>query len=168
MARGAGQFDDAALRHHRQAAGLSQQRVADLTGSTRWQVIAYEQGRAVPEPGRLAALARAIGCPATALSGTAPGLLDLAGLRRAAGLTRAQAAARLAELLSDGTPASKWMLEQAETGQLPVAWRFTARRAVLVAAIAQVYGHPVPVIAAAWGRAFPPLTTDDNLNPDLS
>jgi hypothetical protein len=47
------------------------------------------------------------------------------------------------------------MLEQAETGQLPVAWRFTARRAVLVAAIAQVYGYPVPVVAAVWGRAFP-------------
>jgi len=61
---GAGQFDGAALRRFRRGAGLSQQRVADLVGSTRWQVIAYEQGRAVPEPGRLAALARAVGCPA--------------------------------------------------------------------------------------------------------
>ena len=164
---GPGSFDGAALHRHRQAAGLSQQRVADLTGSTRWQVIAYEQGRAVPEPGRLAALARAVGCPATALSGTAPGLLGLAGLRRTAGLTRAQAAARLAELLSDGTPTSKWMWNK-PSSELPVAWRFTARRAALVTAIAQVYGHPVPVIAADVGRAFPPLTTGrPNLNPDL-
>jgi hypothetical protein len=98
----------------------------------------------------------------TALSGTAPSALGLADLRRAAGLTRVQAAARLVEVLPDGIPASKWMLEQAETGRLPVAWRFTARRAALVAAMAQAYGHPAPVVAATWHRAFPPLAAGGN------
>jgi hypothetical protein len=82
-------------------------------------------------------------------------------------MTRIQAAARLAEVLGEETPASKWMLEQAETGHLPVAWRFTARRAAVVAAMAQVYAHPVPVVAAAWARAFPPPALGSGHNNDL-
>ena len=121
MVRGAGRFDGDEFRRRRIAAGLSQQRVAELVGSTRWQVIAYERGRATPEPPRLAALATAVRCPPAALTGTASSTADLAGLRRAAGMTRLQAAARLGKLLAARVPASKWLLEQAEKGDVPVA-----------------------------------------------
>lgn len=155
MVRGTGRFDGAEFRRRRTVAGLSQQQVAELVGSTRWQVIAYEQGRAIPEPARLAALANAVGCPPVVLTGAAEGAVDLAGFRRAAGMTRVQATARLAALLGDRVATSKWLLEQTENGQVPVAWRFAARRADMIAAMAQAYGQPVDVVA----RVFPPAST---------
>ena len=152
MVRGAGRFDGEEFRRRRQEAGLSQQRVAELVGTTRWQVIAYEQGRATPEPARLAALATAVGCAPLVLTGSSPDTAadGLADLRRIAGLTRTQAAAQLATALGDRAPASKWLLEQTENGRPAAAWSGTSRRAVVVAAAAQVYGLPVDVVDAAW------------------
>jgi len=111
------EIDAAEFRRRRLAAGLSQQRVAEAVGTTRQQVIAYEQGRAAPEPARLAALAAAVGCAPALLTGT-PAPADLAGLRRAAGMTRAQPVARLAGVLGDRAPATRWLLEQTETAKV--------------------------------------------------
>lgn len=166
VVRGAGRFDGQEFRRLRQAAGLSQERVAQLVGATRWQVIAYEQGRATPEPPRLAALAAAVGCAPAILAGAAADADGLAGLRRAAGLTRELAAARLGEQLGGRVPASRWLLEQTETGSVPVAWRPAARRDEVVGALARVYGQPPDAVAAAWPSAAtkpsseqPPPTT---------
>ena len=73
-------------------------------------------------------------------------------------MTRVRAAARLGELLGTRAPASKWLLEQAEKGDIPMAWRFTTRRADIVTAMAQAYGRPVDVVTRArptWLSAAP-------------
>jgi len=155
MARGAGPFDPAEFRRRRLAAGLTQQQVADSVGTSRRQVTAYEQGRATPEPARLAALAAAVRCTPAVLTGT-PEPADLAGLRRAAGLSRSQAVTRLAGLLGDRAPATGWLLARAETGETPAAWRSASRRTDVVAAMAQAYGVPADAVARVWPRpAFP-------------
>ncbi|WP_203780410.1 tetratricopeptide repeat protein [Paractinoplanes rishiriensis] len=151
MARGTSRFNAAEFRRRRLATGLSQQRVAEAVGTTRQQIIAYERGRAAPEPARLATLAAAIGCAPGVLT-AAPEPADLAGLRRAAGMTRTQAVARLAGALGDRVPATRWLLEQAETANVPAAWRSTSRRAAVVAAMARTYGVPVEVVARLWPR----------------
>ncbi|MEU8883847.1 helix-turn-helix domain-containing protein [Streptomyces hydrogenans] len=67
MARGTGTFNGAALRSARQAKGLSAERLAKEVGTTKAMVLAYEHGKSIPEAGRAARLADAVGVSRAAL-----------------------------------------------------------------------------------------------------
>ncbi|MFF8932856.1 helix-turn-helix transcriptional regulator [Streptomyces longwoodensis] len=106
MARGlALSFDGAALRALRtardarrseSAAPLSAQELARSVGATKAQILAYENGLRVPEPPRIRALAHALNVhPMRLMSPSDYGTWDIAGLRRACGLTQRDAAERL-------------------------------------------------------------------------
>lgn len=94
MARGMADFDPAALRSYRVApreAGLQRDRLstealARAVGTTKAQIVAYEQGRQVPEPPRIRELAKALGVHPLGLTHKTPQILkSLAHLRRACG-----------------------------------------------------------------------------------
>ncbi|MFB7453985.1 helix-turn-helix domain-containing protein [Streptomyces sp. NPDC056194] len=67
VARGTGTFNGPALRAARQEAGLSAERLAKQVGTTKAMVLAYEAGKTIPEAGRAAALADALGVSRAAL-----------------------------------------------------------------------------------------------------
>ncbi len=92
MSRGAGSLDADALRYFRQRKGLSKAQLAEKIHTSARQIAAYESGRQIPEPGRIASLATALDVPAFVLSGARPSTATVADLRRMAGLTVAQAA----------------------------------------------------------------------------
>ncbi|MFD3572138.1 helix-turn-helix domain-containing protein, partial [Streptomyces sp. NPDC058667] len=61
MARGTGTFNGPALRQARQKAMLSAEQLAKAIGTTKAMVLAYENGKSIPEAGRAAQLADALG-----------------------------------------------------------------------------------------------------------
>ncbi|MFE2945241.1 helix-turn-helix domain-containing protein [Streptomyces sp. NPDC059255] len=63
MARGTGSFNGGELRAARVQQGLSAERLARLVGTTKSMVLAYENGRTIPEAGRVTALAEALRLP---------------------------------------------------------------------------------------------------------
>ncbi|WP_329039930.1 helix-turn-helix domain-containing protein, partial [Streptomyces sp. NBC_01725] len=67
MARGTGSFNGEELRAARTGQGLSAESLARLVGTTKSMVLAYENGKTVPEASRVAALAKALGMPARQL-----------------------------------------------------------------------------------------------------
>lgn len=103
MARGLTDFDPRALqelrwRHSRADGrkGLTAAELASLAGATKSQIVAYENGRTVPDPKRVAALAKALDVPPAALMRSdRRRAWVVADLRRAAALTAAEAGAGL-------------------------------------------------------------------------
>jgi hypothetical protein len=163
--RGQGSFAPEALDRFRRAVarddrpkpGLSVDELAARVGTTRQQVLAYLHGRAVPEPARLKALADAVGVHPRELAPAAE--VDLAALRRQAGLTLKTAATQARARL--GRPVvrcSHWMLGELEAGRLPSAWRAPEARERVVAALAAVYAVPVDQIGSRW-PSEPTVTT---------
>lgn len=100
MARGVTGFDGSALRTFRGITPcpyhphrLTASCLARLVGTSKALILSYELGRSSPGPQRLAALAKAVGVPASALQ--QPMQAQLSDLRVARGLTLAELADRL-------------------------------------------------------------------------
>ncbi|MDT0452106.1 helix-turn-helix domain-containing protein [Streptomyces hesseae] len=100
MARGSADFDGCALRTLRATRRvdgrfLSAAALAARVGTSKARILAYEHGRSVPEPGRIAELARVFRVPPNRLSLPDTRHLSIRDLRVHAGLTAAQVAASL-------------------------------------------------------------------------
>ncbi|MEU0493769.1 helix-turn-helix transcriptional regulator [Nocardiopsis sp. NPDC006139] len=168
MARGQGlPLDPARLRAARTAAGLSQRQLAEHLGTTRQQVIQYEQGAERPEVKRLAALAAAVGVGVGDLveEGALP--TGLAGLRIGAGLTLAAAADAVRAQLPPGTgiACSRPVLAEAERGTLPPSWAPPPAAGAVRNALGVAYRAEVAAVAAAWQATFPaPADHPDSRN----
>ncbi len=135
-------------RPDRERPGLSLDELAARVGTTRHQLIGYENGTVTPEPPRIAKLAAALDCDVTDLIGTA--VADLAGVRRAAGLTLRDAAARARPLLArHRMPCSRWLLGELEAGRVPPSLAGPEDRARIREALASVYARPEAAIDAA-------------------
>ncbi|MFD8576663.1 helix-turn-helix domain-containing protein [Streptomyces virginiae] len=97
MARGLSDFDPGALQRLRWGfptatgkPGLTAAELARLVGASKAQIVAYENGRTVPDPKRVAELARVLNVPPTRLMRTwNRDHWAVADLRRAAALTAA-------------------------------------------------------------------------------
>ncbi|MGW4528882.1 helix-turn-helix domain-containing protein [Amycolatopsis sp. NPDC004378] len=172
--RGQASFDGAALkrirttmpRTDRGRPGLSLDELADRVGTSRRQLIRYEKGQATPEPARIARLASALDCDVRELTGADPDQVDLAVLRRGAGLTLRAAAARLRPLLArPRLRCSDWLLGEAEAGRLPAAWRPPENRTRLVAALASVYQQPTDRVDVAVPAIPAPVVVEKALEP---
>ncbi|MEV7212033.1 helix-turn-helix transcriptional regulator [Kitasatospora cineracea] len=93
MARGMADFDGDALRRFRASAartdraepGLSAAELATRAGTTKAQVLAYEQGRQTPEPQRIRRLAEVLGIHPSVLTSRSDDFRCLAELRRSYG-----------------------------------------------------------------------------------
>jgi transcriptional regulator with XRE-family HTH domain len=135
-------FDAAALRAARERAGLTQQELAVAVGAGAGfgTVSRWETGVAVPRPGFIAALARAVGVPVLELLRLDGEVPDLRALRLQAGLT-------LGELsVVSGIPVptyARW--EQGRCIGLP------PDRSVRV--LAEAFGEPAVVVEAAFTEA---------------
>ncbi|MEU1824128.1 helix-turn-helix transcriptional regulator [Streptomyces abikoensis] len=136
-------FDASRFRSARGAAQLTQAQVGQPAGASANAVANWEAGRAQPAPERLPVLAQALGLPIDRLF-PRDGLPDLADLRADAGLSQAEAAARL------GTR-SPSVIRKAET-------RTEARRRALAPEyrepLASIYGVTVEELNAAQLRSF--------------
>lgn len=157
MARGAGlPLDGARLRRARQAAGLSQRLLAQELGTTRQQVIRYEQGQERPEVKRLARLAAAVGVGVADLvePGSLPG--GLAGLRVGAGLTLAAAAESVRSQLPAGIACSRPVLAGAERGEQPPTWVPLEAAGAVRSALGAAYGAGQEAVVTAWEATFGP------------
>ncbi|WP_405785676.1 helix-turn-helix domain-containing protein [Streptomyces sp. NBC_01367] len=105
MARGLTDFDPRALQHLRWSfppcassgkPGLTAAELARRVGATKAQIVAYENGRTVPDPKRVAELARALDVPPQRLMCTwNKDTWAIADLRRAAALTAAEVTTKL-------------------------------------------------------------------------
>ncbi|WP_167500861.1 helix-turn-helix domain-containing protein [Streptomyces malaysiensis] len=96
MARGLADFDPAALSSLRTnyigedgvGRGLTAEQLAVMVGATKAQVLAYENGRQVPDPERIQALADALGVrPRRLMDRSRAHLWSVADLRRGCGFT---------------------------------------------------------------------------------
>ncbi|MEV7617564.1 helix-turn-helix domain-containing protein [Streptomyces sp. NPDC089799] len=104
MARGLADFDPRALQELRWTypgpggkQGLTASDLARRAGASKAQIVAYENGQTVPDPRRVARLAAALNVePARLMRTKNRKVWQVADLRRAAALTAAQAAERLA------------------------------------------------------------------------
>jgi len=158
MARGtAPPLNPTLLRDARSATRMSQRDLARAVGTTRHQIIRYENGAERPEIARLAALARAC-------SVTVADLLDedalppgLAGLRIGAGLTMAAAATALGEHIdpSTGIATNRASLSGAEKGRLPLSWRLASAGSRVRGAMAATYEVDIDAVRSAWQATFP-------------
>lgn len=158
MARGtAPPLNPTLLRDARATARMSQRDLARAVGTTRHQIIRYENGAERPEIGRLAALARAC-------SVTVADLLDedalppgLAGLRIGAGLTMAAAATALSEHIdpSTGIATNRASLSGAEKGRLPLSWRPAPAGSHVRGVMAATYEVDIDAVRSAWQATFP-------------
>lgn len=103
MGRGVGHFEGGLLRAARKqtpdpadpTVTLTAARLAELIGTSKAQILAYENGRSRPSPGRLAELAEKLKVPTTVLCSRAAAEAELAGFREARGLTVEALAERL-------------------------------------------------------------------------
>lgn len=124
-------FSAARLREHRTRAGLTQEQLAELVGTRRPNVVAWESGRRVPQADTLAAIASVLGVASLAFTDAGGHLEGLARLRVLAGLTQAQ----LADAAQIGRSTYS-ALERGESASLGVeraralARVFKARKAV--------------------------------------
>lgn len=96
MARGLADFDPLALFAYRtnrtgtdgKPAPLSAQKLGDLVGASKAQILAYENGHRTPDPGRIRELAKHLGVrPVDLMSSKNWQHWDVAARRRASGLT---------------------------------------------------------------------------------
>jgi transcriptional regulator with XRE-family HTH domain len=86
-------FDPQRLLEARRAKGLSHDALGALIGATRPNLIAYEKGRRVPSPPRLAALAEALGVDPLELTTTASAAeATFSDLRMRAGVSNSRLA----------------------------------------------------------------------------
>ena len=97
VARGTAEFNGRNLRELRtnqQVGGrpLSAQALADLVGTSKARILAYETNKSVPEPRRIAQLAEVFGVTAAELCQTDTGHPTVRDLRCQAGLTAAEVA----------------------------------------------------------------------------
>lgn len=149
-------LDPDALRDARRDARLSQNGLARAVGTTRQQIIRYENGAERPEIGRLAALARACGVTVEdlVLDGSLPP--GLAGLRVGAGLTMAAAATALRERTGPdtGIATNRANLSYAERGRMPLSWRPASAGARVCEAMAGAYEADLEQVRAAWTTTF--------------
>lgn len=155
----------AAPRHDRERPGLSLDELAARVGTTRRQLIKYEQGAATPEPARIAQLAAALGCEIRDPTVGETAAADLAALRRGAGLTQRAAVTRLRPLLTrPQLRVSSWLLAETEAGRLPTTWSSPESRARIAAALATAYDQPADrieaVLPAAPAAAAVPTTIE--------
>lgn len=169
MARGQGlPLDPEALRSARQRAGMSQRQVAEALGTTRQQIIRYEQGAERPEVKRLAALARTIGVTVGDLveEGSLP--TGLAGLRIGAGLTLAAAAGAVRSRLPQGAgiACSRPVLAEAERGTLPPTWAPETSAGAVRTAFGTVYETGPEEVTAAWTHTFGPASLEAPTEPE--
>lgn len=158
MARGtAPPLNPTLLRDARGAARMSQRDLARAVGTTRHQIIRYENGAERPEIGRLAALARACEVTVDDLVDEEDLPSGLAGLRIGAGLTMAAAAAGLAEHIdpATGIATNRASLSGAERGRMPLSWRPTPAGSRVRGAMAATYEVDIDAVRAAWSQTFP-------------
>lgn len=155
--RGQASFDREAMKRirttfpriDRDRPGLSLDELAARVGTSRRQLIKYEKGDAIPEPTRIAQLAKALECEIRELTGVDPELADLAALRRGAGLTLRAAAGRLRPLLArPRLRCSDWLLSEVEAGRLPAVWSSAKNRARIITALSTAYNQPVDRVEA--------------------
>lgn len=86
-------FDPQRLLEARRAKGLSHDSLGALIGAARPNLIAYEKGRRVPSPPRLAALAEALGVDPLELTATASAAeATFSDLRMRAGVSNSRLA----------------------------------------------------------------------------
>ncbi|MEU3824382.1 helix-turn-helix domain-containing protein [Streptomyces sp. SID486] len=94
MARGLADFSASELRALRMnlsarpgAVAMTAEELARAVGTTKAQILAYENGHRVPDPPRVRALARALGVrPSALMNPQGPASWDIADVRRACGL----------------------------------------------------------------------------------
>jgi transcriptional regulator with XRE-family HTH domain len=156
VARGTVWFDGSALRRARRVAGdaggvLSLDELAlrlrahGWSGASRQTLIGYEAGRSVPEPARLALLARVLGVSARTLAAVPDDRVGLTELRHWAGLTAAEAAVLL--------EVSTWSLLRLErTGLLPADHPDAQGAQRIIAAAAHAYAVSPDLVRQAWRR----------------
>ncbi|WP_394622333.1 helix-turn-helix domain-containing protein (plasmid) [Lentzea sp. JNUCC 0626] len=168
--RGQGSFAPQALDEFRRAVpredrpkpGLSVDELAARVGISRQQVLAYLHGRTVPEPARLKALASAVGVHPRELTCVPAEEVDLAVLRRQAGLTLKTAAARARTLLvRPVVRCSHSMLSELEAGRLPFTWRTPEVGERVMVVLAEIYAVPIDQINSQW----PTTTTSTAVQP---
>ena len=81
-------FSGARLAAARAAAGLTQERLANIVGTEQTRVSDWERGATTPRPGLIPELAAAVGMDALEFLGADPAEPALEDLRLAAGLSR--------------------------------------------------------------------------------
>src|SRR5699024_4003751 len=158
MARGtAPPLNPTLLRDARSATRMSQRDLARAVGTTRHQIIRYENGAERPEIARLAALARAC-------SVTVADLLDedalppgLAGLRIGAGVTMAAARTPQGGHIHPGagTAPARASLAGVEEGRLPRSWRLASAGYRVRGALAATYEVDIDAVRSAWQATSP-------------
>lgn len=88
-------FSGARLAAGRLAAGLTQERLAEIVGTEQTRVSEWERGVMAPRPALMPKLAAAVGLDALEFLAVDPGCPSLEDMRLAAGLTMQQVADRL-------------------------------------------------------------------------
>ncbi|GAA3162188.1 MULTISPECIES: helix-turn-helix domain-containing protein [Streptomyces] len=101
MVKSVEDFDPAALKEVRRAAGLSLADIGAAIGSTQGTVGRWESGKGAPSPRLFAALTDALGVPKSALLVPLAADADLAVLRTRAGLRQEDVAEALGIQASD-------------------------------------------------------------------
>jgi transcriptional regulator with XRE-family HTH domain len=144
------------MRMRRKEAGLTLAQLASAVGVSVRQIVNYEQGSHSPSPARLKQLATALNTSPQVLAGVPDGEETLRDLRRFAGLDRAQAARRLAQILpGDSIKATAWKLQAVESGTEILAWKNPTALREIIPALSALYGCPSPTVRLSWFRAFP-------------
>jgi transcriptional regulator with XRE-family HTH domain len=174
--RGKAPFDPAALESARRAVrrpdrdrlGLSVDELAKRAGTSRRQVISYLKDGVVPEPARLRALAEAVEVDVRVLMGVTDDM-NLANLRRCAGLTLKTASAKArSRLTGTAVRCSPWLLSELEAGRIPAAWRAPEAHGQLATALATVYAVPIDQVVAAWPARDNQTATEVAVQPDVA
>lgn len=134
-------IDPSELRAARESAGLTQHELARLVGAAGGERVSrWELGTSVPRPDFLIKLARALDIPTLRLIHLDGDIPDLRALRLKAGLTVPELAAR-----TNMAVKTYYSWEVGRWTRLPPP--------PVIEALAEVFGEPADVVAAAFNEA---------------